>query len=134
MTYDRKGIKPDILLEALRVINDNTLIAVGSNSGFVFIGLKKQFYSDLQLIETYYKYKTQNAFRVKIEPFEPLLDRRIKEMYIRTTPNEPTLLVITVTGTESGRVWLLSEYENVKAKDYIKYVEKMRNDKQKNKR
>ena len=120
MTYDRKGIKPNILLEALRVIDDNTLIAVGSDSGFVFIGLKKQFFSDLQLIETYYKRKAPNYFRIKVKPFRPFLDRQVTDMYYRKTPGEPMLLVITVDGTESGRVWLLSEYEKIKAHDYMK--------------
>ena len=133
MTYDYKGIKPDILLEALRVIDDNTLIAVGSDSGFVFIGLKKQFFSDLQLIETYYKGKAPNYFRIKVKPFRPFLDRQVTDMYYRKTPGEPLLLVIIIDGTESGRLWHPNEYEKAK-REYTNYARRMNDDKQKDKR
>ena len=133
MTYNYKDAKPDTLLEALRAIDDNTLIAIGSDSGFIFIGLKKQFDSDLQLIETYYKRKAPNYFRIKVKPFKPFLDRQVTDMYYRKTPGESLLLVIIVDGTESGRLWHPNEYEKAK-RDYTNFVGRMNDDKSKDKR
>ena len=109
-----KGRIPETLLDGLSEVSENDLVAVGSDTAFMYIGTVRDLFPDLPIIEKYYSSRRLNTNRPK-RPFIPILKRRVKEMFIRHTFGEPEITVFIVEGIESGRLWLLSEYEKVRA-------------------
>ena len=108
-----KSERPRTLFYGVTKLEDDTLIAVGSETAYFYIGAVKNFYHDLPVINKYYKYHNNLNFRFNkfnFTSFVPIIDRKIRDMFIRKTPGEPELIVFLVQGNEIGEVWLASEY------------------------
>ena len=110
MTKPYKGEVPRTLLDGLSEISENEIIAVGSDTAYMYIGTVGGFFPDLPTIEKYYSTRKAAPYRPN-KPFIPLLNRAVKDVYCRNTPGEPEITVFIVKGCEIGKIWLLSEYE-----------------------
>ena len=105
-----KGRIPETLLDGLSEISENEIIAVGSDTAYMYIGTVGGFFPDLPIIEKFYSTRKAAPYKPN-KPFIPLLSRTVKDVFYRNTPGEPEITVFIVKGYEIGKIWLLSEYE-----------------------
>lgn len=105
-----KGELPRTLLDGLSEISENELIAVGSDTAYMYIGTVGRFFPDLPIIEKYYSTRKAAPYKPN-KPFIPLLNRAVKDVFYRNTPGEPEITVFIIKGYEIGKIWLFSEYE-----------------------
>lgn len=102
--------------ELLKRLDEDRYIAIGSEnpergrgaqrtgSGFYFIGTVKRYRKDINGINNY--------FRQGADDYIPLEDRIITDIRNRNLPGEPPMLAVLAEGTETGRCWVLGEYDN----------------------
>ena len=117
MTYNIQAPYPATLADALDLYDDETMIAVGGSSGYLYIGTKAGFYSDLQHLEHFHRVhriarapKLDEKTKIKMPPFVPFLKRKVKEMYMRKSFDEPETVCILIPCFYEIGVWFLSEY------------------------
>lgn len=101
--------------ELLERLDEDRYIAIGSGnpergrdaqragSGFYFIGTVKRYRKDINGINNY--------FRQGADDYIPLEDRIVTDIRNRNLPGEPPMLAVLAEGTETGRCWVLSEYD-----------------------
>lgn len=116
MTKDFDGKLHETLLDGLAELSPDTLIAVGADTAYIYIGSLSGFLQDVSLWDTYYKSgRGLGSFaRPKSYVYTRLLGRKVRDVYYRETPGEPRLLVFITEGIEQGKTWLLSEYEQTR--------------------
>ena len=115
MTYNYNGKIRSTLEETLNEIDDTTIIAIGSASGFIFIGVKSDFYRDADaLLERYNSRSPNNLLRHYNAIRTPYLTRKVTEMYwIKSSfKGEPIKLAILIEGRESGSNWFTHDYHS----------------------
>lgn len=116
MTRPYKGERPRTLLDGLAELSPDTLIAVGADTAYIYIGSLSGFLQDVPLWDKYYKSgRGLGSFaRPKSYVYTRLLSRKVRDVYYRETPGEPRLLVFLIEGIEQGKTWLFSEYEQTR--------------------
>ena len=82
MTWNYPHEKPKTLADGLLQLYDFEYIAVGSASGYVYIGTK-----------------------------EEAMARSGKNVYYRQSIGEPKLIVFIISGREAGKLWCLKDYD-----------------------
>lgn len=104
-----KGEVPRTLLDGLSEISENEIIAVGSDTAYMYIGTVSDFFTELNTLERYYSTKDARGDKPRNMKFVPLIDRRVRDVFVRYDTNEPDITTFIVDGGEAGRIWLLSE-------------------------
>jgi len=120
---DGKRIEVNTLGELIDAVHDNTMLCIASYSSCLFIGPKRWFVRNVDVIEK--RYAWQGCVR-RGELFKPLRDRKIIAHRIRKLPSEPRMLMIEIEGSEIGDLWLLSEYVTTVKKYRRRYAPRQR--------
>lgn len=98
-------------------LDANQYVAIGSGtkkrkrgeptgSGFYFIGKVGQYRKDIDGLNAYFRKQAD-----KPEDYVPLEDRIITDIKQRLLPGEPPMLSVLAAGLETGRCWVLSDYD-----------------------
>lgn len=103
------GETPETLLDGLSELPENAYIAVGSDTAYMYIGTVSDFFTELNTLERYYSTKDLRGDKPRNMKFVPLIDRRVRDVFVRYDTNEPDITTFIVKGGETGRIWLLSE-------------------------
>ena len=136
------------LADALREIQDDEIVHIGSGTGFLFVGDKDTFEEDersiteqcqkraAKMIQRYVKDIERIAIAVALEEqldsildicdkineqvgnMKPITERTVREIYPRVQGDG---LIILIDGTENGGNWYKSEYDKEREK-WIKNV------------
>lgn len=119
------------LSEYINTQGPETVVAVGSTAGFLFIGTPGEFWRDVDRINakivegyTHTLLRTRDAekdaegkrerYRKKIENYVTIQNRRVLGTY-RTRDGQVN---VKIEGPESGAYWLRSEYNGIPEEDF----------------
>ena len=120
---DGKSIEVNTLGELIDAVHDNTMLCIASYSSCLFVGPRKWFVRDVEVIQKHYGREQGYSSGAS---FVPLRDRKIISHRIRKLPGEPRMLMLEVEGRERGDLWLLSEYVPTIEKYRKRYARRQR--------
>lgn len=115
LEFDRlfkAGNRPE-LKDILSWFGNDTILHIGSESAFYFIGTAKELKKDMAFVESNMQPK-KNADEPPKRKTVPVLKRKVIEVYSKLDPSEG--VIIKTEGSESGNFWFGAEYYAAKKK------------------